>query len=118
VRDLALSYSKRVTTFYEWHTSAVNANVPLDLVDYRRCDAFCDAEVARTMWRIVLTQTKADPYQHLDSYLLPEQINAAMELPMRSKQQVDYIIAAADRHGACNDEIRALVYKYFGVIAS
>jgi hypothetical protein len=38
-----------------------------------------------------------------------------MKLPMRSKEQVDYIISAADKHNACNDEIRPSVYKYFAL---
>ena len=34
---------------------------------------------------------------------------------MRSKEQVDCIIAAADEHEACDAELRGMVYKLFGV---
>jgi hypothetical protein len=115
LRQVVASYSKRVNDFYAWHSRAIEANVPLSLADYRRCDAHCNAEVARTWWRIILSQTKADPYNHLETYLLPGEIEEAMTLPMRSKEQIDYIISKADKHNACDDEIRGLVYKYFGL---
>ncbi len=60
-------------------------------------------------------QWKVNPYAHLDTYLTPAEVEAALRLPMRSREQVDYIIAAADEHDACDDELRSLVYKLFGV---
>jgi len=42
-------------------------------------------------------------------------LEAALKLPKHSKVQVDYITALADEHGACDDELRSVVYRLFGV---
>ncbi len=46
---------------------------------------------------------------------VPDQLEAVLELPRHSKEQVEFIIAIVDEHGACDDELRDQVYKLFRV---
>ncbi len=50
--------------------------------------------------------------KHLDNFLDPEQVSAALKMAHGSKGQLDFIIAA-DEYGACNDELRTVVYRLF-----
>jgi hypothetical protein len=118
VRELADSYSARVVRFYAWYRSQVEASPPAALSDFRRVTRACMANASRTWYRILLTQVlakKVDPFEHLPKYLLPEHVDAALKLPLRSKEQVDFIIAKVDEYGACDDELRSMVYKLFDV---
>ena len=56
-----------------------------------------------------------DPYSYLERYLTPAEMEEAMRFPIRSPEQVDFIIAAVDEHSACDDELRSLVYRLFRV---
>lgn len=118
LRALVDSYADRVRAFYEWYKEACAISEPLALQNYRRVVKACKANVSRTMHRLLLMQflaKKVDPYQHLHKFLLPHQIEEAMRLPLRSRLQVDFIIEAADEFEACDDELRAMIYRLFEV---
>lgn len=118
LRGLVNSYAERVQKFYNWYRTALETNAPRALGDYRRIVRTCMANASRSTYRLIFTQLlakKMDPYEHLHKYLLPVQLEAALKLPKHSKVQVDYIIALADEHGACDSELRSLVYRLFGV---
>jgi hypothetical protein len=118
LRTLVDSYAERVRAFYAWYKGVCTASEPLALQDYRRVVKACKANDARTMHRLLIAQFVArnvDPYQHLHKFLLPDQVTEAMTLPLRSKMQVDFIIQAADEFDACDDELRSMVYRLFGV---
>jgi hypothetical protein len=118
LRTLVNSYAERVHAFYAWYKGACEASEPLTLQDYRRVVKACKANDSRTMHRLLLTQFLArnvDPYQHLHKFLSPDQVEEAMRLPLRSTIQVDFIIQAADEFDACDDELRSMVYRLFGV---
>lgn len=109
VRQLVDSYALRVRAFYAWFKNACDEAEPVVLQDYRRVVRACKVQSLRTGYRFLVSQflaRKVDPYEHLEKHLLPHQVEAALRLPMRSKQQVDFIIEAADQHGACDDELR------------
>ena len=118
VRELVASYSKRVQAFYDWYRVEVQAHLPRELLDYQRILLACRANSARVAYRMLLQQglqRSVNPYQHLDKFLTRAQRREALELPMRSKAQVDFIISAADQHGACDDELRSMLYRLFEV---
>lgn len=118
VRALAESYSARVLRFYNWYKSAIEERIPEQLADYRRIVRACMANATRTTFRLLFQQINAkkiDPFEHLHKYLLPAQLDNALILPMRSKEQVDFIIAAVDKYGACDDELRQMIYRLFEV---
>lgn len=118
VRVFAESYAARVREFYSWYKSAIEINEPKPLIDYRRIVQECMANASRTMFRLILQQLngkKINPFEHLNKYLLPNQLDKALTLPMRSKEQVDFIIDAADKYKACNDELRQMIYRLFEV---
>lgn len=121
LRLLTDNYAKRVNGFYAWLQGQIEANLPVALQDYRGIVQVCRANAARCTFRLVLEQIKGkniNPYEHLHKYLLPDDLRAAMALPMRSREQIEFIIARADEYGACDDEIREKVYLLFGVTAS
>lgn len=116
VRPLVASYASKVTQFYAWLKETVETNLPQAVFDYRRCVKARRVNGIRMWYRILLPQLLAknvDPYEHLEHYLLPEELEHARELPHRSREQVDFIISAVDCDGACNDELRELIYKLF-----
>ena len=118
IRAVVASYSSRVRQFYAWYLPALEANATPELMDYRRCRKICRQASSRAWHRVMVAhaiQWKVDPYVHLDKYLTPDEAEAALRLPMRSKEQVDCIIAAADEHEACDAELRGMVYKLFRV---
>jgi hypothetical protein len=118
IRAVADSYSSKVRAFYDWYLPALEINATPALLDYRRCKKVCVQTSSRAWHRAMvhhLIQWKVDPYAHLDKYLTSDEIEAALRLPMRSREQVDYIIAAVDEHKACDDELRSMVYKLFQV---
>jgi hypothetical protein len=57
---------------------------------------------------------ETDLYGHLQRYLTPEELQEINTLPHSSKEQVDRIIEMVDEYGACDNELRKLVYKAFG----
>ena len=120
IGEVANSYVAKVRLFYDWYLRAVEASIPSALADYRRCRRVCTATSTRTWHRAMMhhyIQWRLDPYQHLDKYLLPDEVDAVMRMPMRSKEQVDYIIAAVDEYDVCDDELRSMTYQLFGVPA-
>lgn len=73
---------------------------------------------ARAVWWLILTQvvkSETDPYAHLGSLLSAEEHADVLALPYRSREQVDQIIRVVDENVACNDELRALAYRLFGI---
>lgn len=87
-------------------------------IGYRRVLRACKANTSRITYRLFLQQflkNEIDPYDHLHKYLLPNKMEEALKLPKHSKKQVDFIIASLDDYGACDDELRALVYRLFDV---
>lgn len=63
----------------------------------------------------VVIQQKRDPYHYLNRYLTIAELEEVQQLPNKSKTQVDRIIELIDDYGACDDELRDLAYKAFGV---
>jgi hypothetical protein len=119
VRKVTDSYASRVNKFYAWLQPRTESMLPESVRDYRRCARAHNATNTRQGWKIALQQYLAkqilDPYEYLDRYLLPAQLEHALSLPHRSKEQVDYIISAVDEYEACDDELRTMVHKLFGV---
>lgn len=118
VRALANSYAARVQKFYGWYRTALEANAPNELGDYRKILRASMANASRATYRVIFQQLLArnvDPYDHLHKYLLPHQLEAALKLQTHSKEQVEFIIAIVDDHGACDDELRSQAYQLFQV---
>lgn len=118
IAELFQSYGRRVNEFQEWFSSAIEENLPSEVLDYRRCCQTKKRRDTRQYYRMFLNvwlQNGVNPYDHLEKYLTPRQLQEVHALPMRSKEQIDRIISFTDEHGACDDEIRALVYQLFEV---
>lgn len=116
VSRLAASYSERVRAFYTWYKDALEEIRFPTLVDYQRVVKQCRVVSQRNWYRLLAhhaIKIYANPYEHLDKFLLPEQVEAARKMTHGTKEQVDFIIGAADEHGVCDDELRAMVYRLF-----
>jgi hypothetical protein len=103
--------------FYEAYKLDL-ASPPEPLSDYRRVAKACQTDAARKVFKLVfghMLASGADPYAKLHVVLLPAQIEEAIRLPHRSKEQVDFIIAAADEFDACDDSLRSQIYQMFGI---
>jgi hypothetical protein len=118
VRNLFETYSKSVQLFYAWLIPEIEIQLPADVQDYRRCIRARRANSARSWYRIIFSQVvqpTTDVYSHLPDYLTADELGEINSLPHRSKQQVDRIIDIVDEYGACDHELRELVYKAFGL---
>lgn len=120
VRTLCDDYQQRVVSFYNWFSTEIEGHLTEAVKDYR---THWNAHMKRSVqmeWRLLLdifskAKQRIDPYHHLGKYLTHEEIGEVHRLPMRSKEQVNYIISRVDEWGACNDEIRNAAYRLFGV---
>lgn len=116
IRPLIASYSKRVYDFYEWLRQQHEKSPPAALADYKRCRNACRTNTNRVWYKIFLQQfiaKRVDPYKHLSKYLLPEQLGAALAIPHKSQEQIDFIISAVNTDDAIDNEVRQLIYKLF-----
>jgi hypothetical protein len=116
---LIQEYRLEVAEFQEWLRNAVSAVAGEAIDDYLRCYRFLKAVGSRFWWRLLLSQivieAGRDPYRYLDRYLTQAEIDEIRDLPHKSKEQVDRIVEFVDEYGACDEELRCLVYKAFGV---
>jgi hypothetical protein len=121
--DLAIiidEYQKQINDFYEWLFAEIDKSNKADEInEYLSLDKFIKAIGARSHWNFLLSQIviqkKLNPYQYLDKLLKPSEIEEIQNLPNKSKQQVDKIIEILDDYGACDDNLRSLVYKAFSI---
>lgn len=118
VRELINAYTIRVRRYYEWLVAACEENQPSSVIDYRRCLNRKFGQDARATWRFMLAQyskRSINPYDFLERYLTPPEYQQAMSYPMRSPEQVDYIIQRLDQWDACDGDMRAQIWGFFGV---
>jgi hypothetical protein len=118
VSALLSNYAERVDRFYGWLLPELEHCMPEVIVEFRRCEVAVKIHHARRSYKLLVDlwqQAKADPYEHLPKHLTSEQLSRVLELPQRSAVQVDYIISCVDRNGICDEELRLLVYRFFGV---
>jgi hypothetical protein len=117
---LIQEYRMQVNEFQEWLQARVIEAADQIIDDYLRCDRFLKAIGSRCLWRLLLSQVviqgRRDPCQYLDQYLTQSELDEIQLLPPRSKEQVDRIVEIVDDFGACNEELRSLAYKAFGVV--
>ena len=72
----------------------------------------------RRQWTKVLVNqigSDKDPYEYLHRFFDPETIREILRLPRHSKEQVDFIIALKATELDCDDELRNMLYRKFGV---
>jgi len=111
-------YRDRVKSFYDWLNREIEARLPAEIIDYRNCVRQHQTFMSRASYRLFLNQWIAsgiDPYEHLEKWLEPEELNEVYRLPTRSEAQVVRIIELVDDKGICNDELRELVFRLFQV---
>jgi hypothetical protein len=116
---LVHEYTRDVTELQSWLQDALEKEAGSVIADYKRCVKRIRAVSARCWWNVLFQQlvlpAKRDPYEYLDRYLTPDELDEINSLPFKSKLQVDRIIQLVDEYGACDEALRALVYKAFQV---
>lgn len=116
---LVSQYMGEVDALHDWLSGAIDAAHGANIRDLRRCKQVVAGVGSRWWWRLLLTQVVIgggrDPYSYLDRWLTKQELAQVGSLPRRSKQQVDLIVELIDEHHACDEELRGLVYKAFGV---
>jgi hypothetical protein len=116
---LVSQYRDEVNSLHAWLRDEIESVARDMLTDYRRCQRIVRAAGSRSWWRLILSQVviqaNRDPYAYLDQYLTPDEMREVLSLPHRSKLQVDRIVELVDDEGACDVELRELVYRAFKV---
>lgn len=118
IRGLFRDYGARVDRFYGWLQGTIEAHLSIEIQDYRRCVHAHEACMARMWHRVFLTEwikRDVDPYRFLPDYLDSNALEEVNRLPHRSATQVNRIIELLDDHQACDEELRALVFRLFKV---
>ena len=117
---LFAEYRTTVNEFHVWLQQAVSSTAGAQILDYRRCHRFITTIGTRAFWRLMLSQVviqnSKNPYDYLDRYLTETEMEEVSTFPPRSQAQVDRIVEIIDEDGACDDELRTLVYTAFGVL--
>jgi hypothetical protein len=119
VRTLSTEYIRRAAQFCSWLFTRIRQDMPPSVRDFRRCWDEHEKLSLRMTWNLLLgtfLKQQVDPYPHLSKYLTSPQLEEAMSLPMRSKEQVDFIIRIVDERCACTDKLRTDAYRLFGAL--
>jgi hypothetical protein len=119
VRKLFETYGASVQNFYAWLMPEIEVQLSAEVKDYRRCIRTRRALVRRSGYRLLLTQIMRrdiDLYSYLHEYLTADELQEIDNLPHRSEKQIDRVIEMVDEDGACDGELRSLIYKAFGVL--
>ncbi len=116
---LIREYRAEIIEMQTWLQATLREVADAAIGDYLRCNNFLLAVGARCWWRLLLSQVVIqqgrDPYQYIDRYLSVAELAEVQRLPHGTKEQVDRIINLIDDYGACDEELRALTYKAFGI---
>ena len=76
-------------------------------------------KIQRRQWtKILISQIGKgkDPYEYLHRFFEPETVREILRRPRHSKEQVDFIVALKAAELDCDDDLRCLLYKKFGVV--
>ncbi|MCW1410736.1 MULTISPECIES: hypothetical protein [Rhizobium] len=120
VGTVASLYHRRVHDFYDHLLGEADTDPPPAVADYRHCWTFHRQRSARMTWNLLINEflkRNIDPYAYLERYLTPHELEAVRLLPQSSREQVDFIVRAADEFSACDDNLRAAIYRLFRVPA-
>lgn len=120
LRELVAGYGTKVREFHAWLNREVQSVAGDRIADYLRCRQSVRAASSRCLWNIILKQIviegKRDPYSYLDHYLTEEELRDVRARPHRSRSQIDRIVELIDEDGACDGELRQIVYEAFGAV--
>lgn len=119
VGELVAEYTSQVKAFHAWFKDAIAMVGAEQIADYHRCINTLNRLSSKSSWNLIFQQIVIprgiDPSTRLDEYLTREELSLVNALEPKSKQQVDKIIQFVDEFGACDEALRLLVYKAFGV---
>jgi hypothetical protein len=116
--ELLREYASKLDRFYAWLLSHIETTLAVEIVDYRKCRKALQLDQGRKTYTFLIEQwiqAGVDPYSHLSKHLTPEQLKTIRLFPDHSAHQVDYLIAAMDKDELCDDKLRELAYRFFGV---
>lgn len=108
---------KLLTAFYQEIKDFFARNRHADEIDYHDIED-SQKETGFLQWmNVLITQISVgrDPYDYLHRFVTDQQWRKIMRFPKHSKEQVDFIISLKSTEATCTDELRAKVYKLFGV---
>jgi hypothetical protein len=118
IEPLFQTYARKVATFQQWFRDRIQDRCMEDLSGYLHYERTLRRFAASSSWRILLAnlvEKSGDPFAHLDRYLTEAELAEVLALPPRSVQQVNKVIDILDEYGACDGELRDLVYLAFDV---
>ena len=111
-------YRQRVGSFHDWFSGELQSDLFEEVRDYEICRTEGRNFASRMMWSALVGnwlnwETPPNPYDHLESYLTPEELAQTLALPKGSPAQIDKIIHFVDEEQACDENTRKLIHKYF-----
>lgn len=115
---LFAEYQKLVNEFQEWLQKTIWKLSGAAISAYLECDRYVKVLGLHPSWNIILSHFVSGsrtPYNFLDRFLTPQEMEEVLALPHQSRAQVDRIIQIIDEHGACDDDLRRKTYQAFSV---
>lgn len=100
----------------EFNTTAPSAAVEhLNDVERTR-DGWTTGQMYKVMLQPFQKRTDFDPYSYLPRNFSEDELRIIYSFPNRSKAQVDQMILLKDKWRMCDDELRQMFYRFFGVL--
>jgi hypothetical protein len=117
LEELFIAYRDRVIAFHSWYRDAIELAGDGILKEYQEYQRIIQGTGWMASYKILLQIArgkKINPYEHLNEFLFPDEIEYVMST-QDIKQQVDRIIEILDEYNACDEALKAEAYKLFGV---
>lgn len=112
-------YFNRLTKFY-WAVEDIFARNPTPAeTDFYDIEDSFRRRAAGQWIKVLVSQVgkNLDPYDYLHHFFDSSEVRQILRRARHSKEQVDYLIALKDTEIECDESLRDMLYRYFGVKA-
>lgn len=118
IDELYRDYVARASCFHAWFSEHIAHNKPIEVSDFERCALLKKQIVQRVHWRSLIDNwlqwdVPPNPYNHIHRYLDFDEINDIEAMEYGTREQIDRLIEMVDVDGACDAELRKMIYNWF-----
>lgn len=116
VEAAVIDYRQLVQNFHNWYRGSFSSAYRSEMDEYSSYEKIIKGEGWKVHWRQILDyglQHNLNPYDYLDQYLTPEELDKVLSLPRGSQEQIDLMISLADEFEICDKQMRNSVYQLF-----
>lgn len=114
VRELFIEYQSRARNFQSWLQTAATVAHYTDLRQYLEYKKWHERFHDSWQWNAVAAyrETTRDPYELLQDYLTPREIEHIYSFNLKSDEQIDRMIELVDLHEVVDDPLRSKLQEF------